>query len=322
MRFPGIRPTSGTEAWTSTAWGRPRQGGSTVGEALNILSHANPSPADPVGALQDYLEASRLAFADRNRYVGDPDQVEVPLRQLLSPGFAAERACLLDPRRAATGPVPPGNPDGDYHGCPVPRHPVSGRAPVEGPNTTNLVTSDQWGNVVAYTLTIEQTGGSGIVVPGRGFLLNNELTDFDFVPTQRSQPDPNLPAAGKRPRSSLAPTIVFRRGAPLLAIGSPGGATIITTVVQILLNRLDLGMTLPDAIAAPRASQRNTTGTEAEPEFLNRYETALKARGQQFTTNPEIGAATGLEFLESGEVLAAAEPVRRGGGSALVLRPS
>jgi gamma-glutamyltranspeptidase/glutathione hydrolase len=184
------------------------------------------------------------------------------------------------------------------------------------------VTSDQWGNVVAYTLTIEQTGGSGIVVPGRGFLLNNELTDFDFVPTQRSQPDPNLPAAGKRPRSSLAPTIVFRRGAPLLAIGSPGGATIITTVLQILLNRLDLGMTLPDAIAAPRASQRNTPATEAEPEFLNRYEAALKARGQQFTTNPEIGAATGLEFLESGKVLAAAEPARRGGGSALVVHPS
>lgn len=108
----------------------------------------------------------------------------------------------------------------------------------------------------------------------------------------------------------------------MLAVGSPGGATIITTVLQILLNRLDLGMTLPDAIAAPRASQRNTAATEAEPEFLNRYETALKARGQQLTTNPEIGAATGLEFLESGKVLAAAEPARRGGGSALVVHPS
>jgi gamma-glutamyltranspeptidase/glutathione hydrolase len=300
--------------------GPPSSGGSTVGEALNILSHAQLSPADPVGALQDYLEASRLAFADRNRYVADSGQVAVPLGQLLSPGFAAQRACLLDPRHAATGPVPPGNPDGDYHGCPGPRG-SAGVAPADGPNTTNLVTSDRWGNVVAYTLTIEQTGGSGIVVPGRGFLLNNELTDFDFAPTQGAQPDPNLPAAAKRPRSSLAPTIILRHGAPLLAVGSPGGATIITTVLQILLNRLDLGMTLPDAIAAPRASQRNTVATEAEPEFLHRYETALKARGQQFTTNSEIGAATGLEFLESGKLLAAAEPARRGGGSALVVHP-
>jgi gamma-glutamyltranspeptidase/glutathione hydrolase len=193
---------------------------------------------------------------------------------------------------------------------------------IEGPNTTSLVTSDQWGNVVAYTLTIEQTGGSGIVVPGRGFLLNNELTDFTFAPSQGDAPEPNLPAPGKRPRSSLAPTIILRDGRPLLALGSPGGTTIITTVLQILLNRLDLGMSLPDAIAAPRASQRNTAATEAELEFLNRYETELKARGHQFTTNPEIGAATGLEFLGPGKVLAAAEPVRRGGGSALVVQPS
>ena len=107
----------------------------------------------------------------------------------------------------------------------------------------------------------------------------------------------------------------------MLAVGSPGGATIITTVLQILLNRLDLGMTLPDAIAAPRASQRNTAATEAEPEFLNRYETPLKTRGQQFSTNSEIGAATGLEFVESGATLAAAEPARRGGGSAMVVNP-
>src|SRR5262249_1876649 len=142
-------------------------------------------------------------------------------------------------------------------GCPVPSG-SAGETPREGPSTTSLVTADQWGNIVAYTLTIEQTGGSGIVVPGRGFLLNNELTDFNLAPTQGTQPDPNLPAPGKRPRSSLAPTIVLRDGRPWLALGSPGGATIITTVLQILLNRLDLGMSLAEAVAAPRASQRNT----------------------------------------------------------------
>jgi gamma-glutamyltranspeptidase/glutathione hydrolase len=193
--------------------------------------------------------------------------------------------------------------------------------PYEGPNTTNLVTADRWGNVVAYTLTIEQTGGSGMVVPGRGFLLNNELTDFNFAPTQGTAPDPNLPAPGKRPRSSMAPTIVVRDGEPMLAVGSPGGSTIITTVLQVLLNRLDLGMDLPEAIAAPRASQRNTATTTAEPAFIDAFGPGLAARGQAFSPTAEIGAATGLEFRGRGLVVAAAEPVRRGGGSAVVARP-
>src|SRR5690606_8582916 len=109
----------------------------------------------------------------------------------------------------------------------------------ERPETTNLVVADRWGNVVAYTSTIEQTRGSGIVVPGRGFLLNNELTDFTFGPAEG---DPNLPGPGKRPRSSMAPTIVLSGGRPVLAAGSPGGATIITTVLQSLVGRFDLGM--------------------------------------------------------------------------------
>ena len=118
--------------------------------------------------------------------------------------------------------------------------------------------ADRYGDVVSYTNTIEQLGGSGIVVPGRGFLLNNELTDFDFAPATAGVPDPNLPAGGKRPRSSMSPTIVLRNGRPFLATGAAGGATIITTVLGILVNRIDLGMSLPQAIAAPRASQRNS----------------------------------------------------------------
>src|SRR3712207_5143103 len=102
----------------------------------------------------------------------------------------------------------------------------------------SLSVVDRWGNVVAYTLTIEQTGGSGITVPGRGFLLNNELTDFTFVPATPGVPDPNLPGPGKRPRSSMSPTIVLDDGRPVLAVGSPGGATIITTVLQILVWRI------------------------------------------------------------------------------------
>jgi gamma-glutamyltranspeptidase/glutathione hydrolase len=189
--------------------------------------------------------------------------------------------------------------------------------------------ADRWGNVVSYTLTIEQTGGSGIVVPGYGFLLNNELTDFNPVPLFAGVPDPNLPAPGKRPRSSMSPTIVFRDGRPVLAVGSPGGATIITTVLQILVEHLDRGRSLPAAIAAPRVSQRNSTLADAEPAFLASPEAiALRALGEQFQEAPataplpsEIGAAAGIAFGRHGRLQAAAEPVRRGGGSALVVHP-
>ena len=179
--------------------------------------------------------------------------------------------------------------------------------------------SDRWGNVVSYTYTIESTGGNGVVVPGWGFLLNNELTDFNFD----SLTHPNRVEGGKRPRSSMSPTIVLDDGQPFLALGSPGGSMIITTVLQILVDRLDLGATLPQAIAAPRASQRNTLLTAAEPAFINSPEgQALVARfGHGFSTTAEIGAATGIEFLGGGRVLAAAEPQRRGGGSAMVEEP-
>jgi gamma-glutamyltranspeptidase / glutathione hydrolase len=188
--------------------------------------------------------------------------------------------------------------------------------------------------VASYTNTIEELGGSGIVVPHRGFLLNNELTDFDFTPLSPGTPDPNLPAGGKRPRSSMAPTIVLRDGQPWLAIGSPGGATIITTVLQILLNRIDFGRSLPDAIAAPRASQRNSATTQVEPAFLaDPAVPGLAHLGQKFAVSttspldpaiaipPDIGAAAGLELLGHGRVVAAGEPARRGGTAAGVVNP-
>jgi gamma-glutamyltranspeptidase / glutathione hydrolase len=297
----------------------PSSGGSTVGEGLNIVENWDLGDLSRVQALHRYLEASALAFADRNRYVGDKTPRAL-LDELLSQGFADERACLIDPAHALTKPVPPGVPDGSYEQCAA-AAPATVLTNERG--TTNLTVADRWGNVVEYTLTIEQIGGNAMVVPGRGFLLNNELTDFNFTPTQGSAPDPNLPAPGKRPRSSMAPTILLSHGKPFLATGSPGGSTIITTVFQILLNRIDLSMTLPEAIAAARASQRNTAAVVAEPEFLDSPERlALEGLGHTFSTMAEIGAATGVEFLPNGQVLAAAEPVRRGGGSAAVVRPS
>ncbi|RVX47601.1 gamma-glutamyltranspeptidase/glutathione hydrolase [Nonomuraea polychroma] len=287
----------------------PSSGGSTVGEALNILESL------PEVGLHEYLEASKLAFADRGKYVGDIPGV--PLTELLSDGFAKERACLIG-EQAMKPPVAPGNPDGSYESC---AQPTGSATPVadEGPETTHLVVADRWGNVIAYNLTIESTGGNGIVVPGRGVLLNNELTDFTFGPAPG---DPNLPAPGKRPRSSMAPTLVFDDGRPVLAVGSPGGSTIITTVLQILLNRYEFDMELPEALAAPRATQRNTAQTQAEPAFLGLYQDQLTARGHSFVSTPEIGAATALEFLGGGRIQAVAEPTRRGGGSAMVVVPT
>jgi gamma-glutamyltranspeptidase/glutathione hydrolase len=157
-----------------------------------------------------------------------------------------------------------------------------------------------------------------MVVPGWGFLLNNELTDFNYD----SLTHPNRVEGGKRPRSSMAPTIVVKDGEPFLALGSPGGSTIITTVLQILFDRLDQEMTLPQAIADARASQRNSVNTGAEPAFLSSpLRAQLEGRGHHFVNGGEIGAATGIEFLPGGGVLAAAEPVRRGGGSAMVENP-
>ncbi|MGI8645193.1 MAG: gamma-glutamyltransferase, partial [Nocardioides sp.] len=194
----------------------------------------------------------------------------------------------------------------------------------ENVSTTNLTVADRWGNVVEYTLTIEQTGGSGIVVPGRGFLLNNELTDFSTV---YSATDPNRIQPGKRPRSSMSPTIVLKNDKPFLALGSPGGSTIITTVLQLIINRIDLGMTVEEAMAAPRASQRNTASVTAEQPFIDAYGATLTAYGHTLvpagdglTTDPFIGAATAIEFGRKGLLTAVAEPDRRGGGATGVVR--
>lgn len=296
-------------------------GGTTVGEALGILE--DTGDLSRLGGTQyyhRYLEASRLSFADRNRWVGDPRFSDVPVRELLSEAYAASRACLISPHKALTSPVAPGDPRNPAACANTGRPAVE---PYEGRSTTHLTVADRWGNVVAYTLTLEQTGGSAITVPGRGFLLNNELTDFSFTPLTPGVPDPNLPGPGKRPRSSISPTIVLRDGEPVLATGTPGGATIITTTLQVLLGRLDRGLTLAEAIAAPRASQRNRAATEAEPAFLSLPERArLEALGHVFTEVDEIGAATGVERLPDGRWAAAAEPVRRGGGSAAVVRPA
>jgi gamma-glutamyltranspeptidase / glutathione hydrolase len=295
--------------------GPPSSGGSTVGETLNILD-ALGRPATREEALHRFLEASRYSFADRNAYLADPAYVDVPLRGLLSDGYAATRAALIGDD-AAPGAVPPGDP-WPFEGRPAPGAPRVGATETRAGSTTHLTVADKWGNVVSYTFTIESTGGNGIVVPGYGFLLNNELTDFNFD----SLTHPNRAEGGKRPRSSMSPTIVLREGRPVLALGSPGGATIITTVAQILRARYGLGTPLPAAVAAPRLSLRNGASTQVEPAVLETPEAAgLVTRGHTLAPGAEIGAATAIEFGPHGRMLAVAEPVRRGSGSAAVVRP-
>jgi len=305
----------GLDVWSM---GPPTSGGSTVGEALNILEgYTDLSAADRVRALHLMLEASRFTFADRNAYLADPDFFDVPLSGLLSDSFAAERRALIDENHAAASPVAPGDPY-DNQGDPSKAPHASATISHPRQSTTHLVVSDSKGNVVSYTFTIESTGGNAIVVPGFGFLMNNELTDFNFDSTTH----PNRADADKRPRSSMSPTIVTKDGEPFIAVGSPGGSTIPGTVLQVLFERLDLGKTLPQAIASPRATQRNGGTSTAEPAFADSPEgQALKARGHAYTSMSEIGAVTGIEFLGSGQTLAAAEPVRRGGGSAAVVEP-
>ena len=310
----------------------PSSGGSTEGEILNILNGFPLSSEPRVKALFQYIEASRLAYADRNAYVGDPNFVNVPLSGLLDPAFAAERRCLIGDT-AATSPVAAGSPFAPFSGCNSGSSASSSSAASpEAHHTNNLVTEDKWGDVVAYTNTINFFGGSGQVVPGYGFLLNNELTDFDFAPSSPGATDPNLPAPGKEPRSSMGPVIALHDGQPQFAIGAAGGSTIIETVVQTLINHVDFGMSLPDALAAPRVAQTNSSSntSEAEPDFYNIQlaQQLTSQYGEKFSlaTGPILpldnypGDATALQMLGHGQAQAIAEPVRLGGGSALAIQ--
>ncbi len=294
----------------------PSSGGIAVAEILNLLeayderTGAALKDVSNTQYLHRFSEASATAFADRNRWVGDVPGV--PTEELVSQAFADERACKFAEATAQKRQIAPAD-------LSDPCGPAGARQgePREGLSTTHLTAADKWGNVASYTLTIEQTGGSGITVPGYGLLLNNELTDFNFTPLAAGVPDPNLPGPGKRPRSSMSPTIILKDGAPWLGVGSPGGATIITSVAQTITEYVDRDLALVDAIAAPRLSSRNGT-EQAEPALAETA--ALQAIGHVIAPTPEIGAVTAIRLLARNRFEAAAETTRRGGGSAMVAR--
>ena len=297
----------------------PSSGGVTVFEALNLLEGYDLASMSRTQVEHVYLEASRLAFADRDAYLADPEYVDAPVTGLLSKDYAAQRRTLIDASRAASRPVSAGDPYPFQQDPSRPLRPTSRALQAESAHTTHLTVSDKDGNVVAYTFTIEDWGGSGMVVPGYGFLLNNELTDFDFM-----APHPNIPEAGKRPRSSMTPTIALKDGKPAFSIGSPGGSTIITTVLQTIVNYVDLGMPMDQAIDAPRLSQRNGEVTDVEPGFAGSAQAkALAQLGQRWSDQAEeIGAANALVFNPDGTVTAVSEGHRHGVGSAQVQAPT
>jgi gamma-glutamyltranspeptidase/glutathione hydrolase len=228
--------------------------GMLEGFDLAALGPDNPESWRLIG------DASRLAFADRGRFMADSDHVPMPTRGLVDPAYLAERGRLLSGDDALPE-VAPGNPPFDHAAL------WADDASLELPSTTHLSIVDGDGNVLSMTSTIENAFGSRLMV--RGFLLNNELTDFSFQTHENGVPIANRLAPGKRPRSSMAPTIVLRDGAPVLAIGSPGGSRIIGYVAKSIIAWADWGLDVQQALALPHAVNRFGTfdleaGTGAE----------------------------------------------------------
>ncbi len=227
--------------------GPPSSGALTVGQILGMLENTDlPGPEAPE-AWRLIGDASRLAFADRGRYMADSDFVPMPTKGLTDPAYLADRAKLLQADDALPE-VAPGHPEFDH------ALNWADDAAIEFPSTSHLSIVDSYGNVLSMTTTIENAFGSRLMV--RGFLLNNELTDFSFRSHRDGVPIANRVEPGKRPRSSMAPTIVMKGGKPVLAIGSPGGSRIIGYVAKTVIAWLDWGLDVQQAVALPHAVNR------------------------------------------------------------------
>ena len=224
----------------------PSSGGVVICLMLNVLEGY---PLKDLGfraaqAVHYQIEAMRHAYVDRNSLLGDPDFVRNPLDRLLDRGYAAGIRAAIDPAKAG-----------------VSQALKPGVAPHEGSNTTHYSIVDRWGNAVAVTYTLNDWFGAKVTVPGTGVLLNNEMDDFTAKPGVPNlyglvQGEANAIAPGKRPLSSMSPTIVTRDGAPLAVLGTPGGSRIITAVLHTILNLVDYGMTVQEAVDAPRFHQQ------------------------------------------------------------------
>ncbi|WP_395019766.1 gamma-glutamyltransferase [Dongia sp.] len=285
--------------------GPPSSGGITVLQILGMLRRFDMASEDPlsVAAAHRFAEASRLAYADRDRFLGDPDFVKMPLNGMIDPDYLAERSEFIHDDLASPNALP-GNPPGDATIG-------ASQSQFEPVSTSHMVIVDRDGNIVTFTTTVENAFGSRLMVDG--FILNNQLTDFSFRPSIDGRPVANRVAAGKRPRSSMAPVIVFDRatGAPVYALGSPGGANIIDYVAEALVALLDWNLSPAEAAALPHVINRNGPTLLEEGRGLESLGAALTAMGDTVKFQP---IDSGLNIVALGEngMVGASDPRREG----------
>jgi gamma-glutamyltranspeptidase/glutathione hydrolase len=283
--------------------GPPSSGALTVGQILKLVEPFDlaASGAQNPESWRIIGDASRLAFADRGRYMADSDYVPVPTQGLVAPAYMQERAKLLQTDRALEM-TEPGNPSFDHSLN------WADDAAIELPSTSHFSIVDSYGNALSMTTTVENTFGSHLMAGG--FILNNELTDFSFSSHKDGLPIANRVEPGKRPRSSMAPTIVMKDGKPILVIGSPGGSRIIGFVAQTIIAHLDWGMDIQAAISMPRFVNRFGTYEIEDTGTTAQFQAPLEAMG--FTV--KYGSITsGLHGISIAETLqGGADPRREG----------
>jgi len=274
-------------SWRVCGMPPPSSGGTTVLAILKQLERFDLKALGPDSPESWHLiaESMRLAYADREAYLADPDFAPVPTAGLVDTAYLSARAALIDPAKALAS-VSAGTPPGATA--------VASVADGEVPSTSHFAAADAAGDVASYTSTIEGVWGSGLAV--NGFFLNNEMTDFSLVPEKDGKPVPNRVEPGKRPRSSMAPTIVYdRNGKVVLAIGAAGGSTIIAQVAKAVIGVLDWGMDVETAIALPQIyAVGNRVAVEAGSK-LEGMSPALTAKGHAVSGTSLPLKANGVE---------------------------
>ena len=289
----------------------PSSGGIFLLQMLGILDGFDLSQYDIQSAEKYHLysETMHLAYADRAEYAGDPEFVDVPIEGLLHPDYLDERRDLISLdsviEEPESGDVTPYQEGFEREGAvEQPGDKVDGQ-------TTHYSVIDQYGNVVSYTTTIEQVFGSSIMVPEYGFLLNNELTDFDAEPGGANEVQPN-----KRPLSSMTPTIVFNDGQPVLTVGSPGGQTIITSVLQTILNTYEYDLSLEDALNEPRIFTNGPDTYSYEEGISEDIISELNDMGHGFTEDPApIGNVNSIMYNTDDSTYTGATDENRNGAA-------
>lgn len=284
----------------------PSSGGLTVLQILGILENtdiANQEPMSPP-AIQTFAEAMRLAHADRDQYIGDSDFVDVPVRGMINRGYLAARSIEMDNGFNTKVKMAPGVPPSDNAAM------LSPDDAIELPSTSHLVAVDKHGNVVSMTSSIENGFGSRQMV--RGFLLNNQLTDFARHAVKDGLPIQNRIEPGKRPRSSMAPTMVFdENGELVMALGSPGGSRIIGYVAKTVMGVLDWDMSLQDAISMPHFIDRNS-GLDLEADTdIAKLKDVMAARGYKVKVRGLNSGLHGVQ-VDDGTIHSGVDPRREG----------